>query len=450
MVSIGIVIIVSLAAPVWPSPENPRQTNAGAVPSPASAAQVALPVLKPRRTEREVMALKAAEVALGEKLISDFPGHEEAFVIVGNMYHRRGNAVEARKYRLKALQINPRRAEVYVSMGWLSLKKGALEQAIQEYRQALALNPKYLKVRANMGRALMMLGRPAEAIVALKEEVKLSPESSFAYFLLGQAYGQLKDHELARKNYEAALKIQPNHTNAIYGLVTVCGQLGDSEKAREYSDIFKKLKAEERKHLKESKIEYDDYVMTQKNVATTCINSAKMYRNKGDLSQAETLLKQAIGLAPHNVMGYLGLASLYQASNQPAKALQIFTKISEIQPQAAINYLMIGMLSAQTKRWEEAEAAFQTYIRLAPRTPIGYRQLARLYLTRRAKLSLAKQLAGKALSLEASAANYFVLGWACDSVGDVVNALPAAQRAVELDPSNPQYLRLLDVIQQRK
>ena len=450
MVPVGIVIIMSLAVPVWSFPQNSRQTSAGAAPASASSAHVTLPVFKPLRTEQEVMALKAAEVALGEKLLNDFPGDEEAFEIVGNMYHRRGNAVEARKYRLQALQINPKRAEIYISMGWLSLKKGALGQAIQEYQQALALNPKALGVRTNMGRALMMSGRPGEAIVALKEEARLSPQSSSAYFLLGQAYGQLKVYELARQNYEAALKIQPNHTNAVYGLVTVCGLLGDSEKAQAYSEIFKKLKAEERTHLKESKIEYDDFVSTQKNVATTFINGAKMYRSKGHLSQAEALLKQAIGLAPDNVMGYLGLASLYQAGKQPAKALQIFSKISELQPEAAINYLMIGMLSAQTKQWTEAEAAFQKYIQLAPKTSVGYRQLAQLYLTKREKLPLAKQLAGKALSLEASAANFFVFGWACDSVGDTANALPAAQRAVELAPNSAQYRRLLDVVQQRK
>ena len=115
-------------------------------------------------------------------------------------------------------------------------------------------------------------------------------------------------------------------------------------------------------------------------------------------------------------MGYLGLASLYQASKQPAKALQTFTKIRELQPDAAINYLMIGILSAQTKQWDAAEAAFQKYIQLAPKTSTGYRQLAQLYLTRREQLSLARQLAGKALSLETSAVNYFVFGCACDSV----------------------------------
>ena len=87
------------------------------------------------------MTLKASEVALGEKLMRDFPDHEEVFVIVGNMYHRRGDAVKATKFRLKALELNPRRADVYVSMGWLSLKSGALEQAIQAYRQALAITP---------------------------------------------------------------------------------------------------------------------------------------------------------------------------------------------------------------------------------------------------------------------------------------------------------------------
>jgi len=65
------------------------------------------------------------------------------------------------------------------------------------------------------------------------------------------------------------------------------------------------------------------------------------------------------------------------------------------------------------------------------------------------KLPQARQLAEKAVALDAIATNYFVLSWACDTNGDIANALPAIKRALELDPGNQQYLRLYKQIQQR-
>ena len=393
--------------------------------------------------------MKDAEVALAEKLLLDLPGHAEALVTVGNMYHRRGDSIQGREHQMQALQISPRRADIYASMGWASLKGGDLEQAVKDYGQALAIAPESPEIRMNLGRAMIMLGRPAEAITVLKEETRLSPRSGFTHFLLGQAHGQVQDYTSARQSYEAALQIDPGQANAVYGLATVCARLGDADKAREYSETFKRLKAEERARLRDNKTQYDDYAAVQKTVAMTWMNSAKLYRSKGALPQAETLLKQAIGLDPNNVMGYLELGALYQAAREPDKALELFKKMRDLQPNAALSYLMIGMLSAQTKLWDDAEDAFETYIRLAPNTSQGYRQLARLYLINQKQLVLAKQLAGKALALEASAANYFVWGWACDSAGDTVNALPAVERALALDPRNQEYRRLLQAIQRR-
>ena len=78
----------------------------------------------------------------------------------------------------------------------------------------------------------------------------------------------------------------------------------------------------------------------------------------------------------------------------------------------------------------------------------GYRELARLYLQTRKNTAQARQLAEKALALEASAANYFMLAWACTVGGDNTAALPAVRRALELEPENPDCQRLYRMIQQ--
>lgn len=408
---------------------------------------VQLPVIKPLSTKQEVIALKNEELELAEQLMRDFPGREESLVVMGNLCYRHGDVIKALEYWNKALEINPRQANVYKSMALLYMKKGQFNDAVEQFRKALEIEPQLPDAYVNIGHSLMMSGRPKEAIEALQKEIQISPNSGFAYFLLGQAYLQQKEYEKAKENYEAAIKINPVYTNAYYGLASVYAKLGNRDKAKEYSENFKKLKAEDRKSLKGRKIKYDDFVETRKSAAMTYINIGRAYRENGKLIIAEELLKQAAGLDPENVVCFLELATIYQISKQPSKALQMYKKVRDIQPESPVSYLVIGILSAHLKQFDEAEEAFQRLIKLAPRKSDGYRELARLYLKTGQKLPQARQLAEKALALEANAPNYFVLSWACYANGDITNALPAIKRAIELDPGNQQYPRLYKQIQ---
>ena len=120
-----------------------------------------------------------------------------------------------------------------------------------------------------------------------------------------------------------------------------------------------------------------------------------------------------------------------------------------MQPDNPTSCLMMGIISAHLNRSGEAEAAFNTLIRLAPQMSDGCREMSRLYLKTGKKTPQARQLAEKTLALEANAANYFMLAWACCAAGDNAAALPAVKRALELEPGNSDCQRLYRMIQQR-
>lgn len=411
---------------------------------------VQLPVNEPLRTEQDVAALKKEEIGLLEELRRNFPNSYEALTITGNLYDRHGDVIGAQKFWDESLKINSKQASVYKSIGWLYMKKGEFEDAITQFRKALEVDPKMPEVYSNIGHALMMSGRPKEAIIDLKKELLVSPGSDFANFLLGQAHLQLKEYQKAQQYYETVIRINPQYTNAYYGLSTTCAKLGNRDKAKEYSEKFTALKADNRKNLKGRKIEYDDFIETQKSAAITFINAGRIYRENGNRAKAEELLLRATGLDPENIVSFLELAKLYQESNQPSKTLQMYKKISEIQPDSSLPYLVIGMLSAQLKQYDESEKAFLRLIKLEPNQTDGYRELARVYLKTNKNLPQARYLAEQAVALKASAANYFILSWACYSNKDIPKALISIQQALKLDPGNKQYLLLYKHIQQRK
>ena len=100
-----------------------------------------LPVDAPLRSEQEVLALREEEITLARLLLQDFPDHEIALVIMANVFHRQGNAIESLKFRERALAVNPDQAELYTSLAWYSMKEGRFEEAVTQYGQTLALDP---------------------------------------------------------------------------------------------------------------------------------------------------------------------------------------------------------------------------------------------------------------------------------------------------------------------
>jgi len=293
----------------------------------------------------------------------------------------------------------------------------------------------------------MLSGKLDEAIVALQEELRMSPGSSNAHFTLGQIYLQQKKYPQARARYEAAIKHKPDLARAYYGLARVHSLLGNRNQAQAYSAQFRTFKASDRQRRQEAKTQHDDFAVAQRIAAITYTDIARMYRDQGNAKKAEDLLKQGAGLDPNNINCLFELASLYNKNGATVKALQLFKQISHIQPSYAMSHYMTGVLSTGLKQFEDAETAFKTLIRLTPNASDGYRELAGLYLKTGKKLPQARQLAQKALSLQPSAINYYILGWACSLDGDKAAALTATQRALTMEPGNRNFQRLYESIQ---
>jgi len=448
---VGVIVCADITGLFWVRPLSGSSKKLQKIDTPMNSMELPAPpqvssVLTP---EQRVAVLKKEELELAERLMSDFPNNVDAIVLMGNVWERHGDAIEALKFWRRVLELDPKRSDVYKSIGWFAMQKGQFEEAIAYWRKALEVDPQIPNVHNNIALALMGLGRQKEAIKELEKDVQISPHSSFSYFMLGQGFLQEKEYEKAKKHYEKAIMLQPSYTNAYYGLFTVCTRLKQRDKAQEYLAIFRKLKTEDMKILKDRNDAVDDLVNMQKGASETYMHAGKMYQDSGDLKRAEELLKRATTLSPKNMVCFMKLASLYQMTNQISNALQMHKKISQIEPENPTCYLNIGLFSTQLKRFADAEEAFRKAIALAPNSSTGYRELAQLYLKSERKFPQARELAKKAVALEAIAVNYFVLCWASDKNGDTANALKAIEQAIQLEPDNLRYKQIYKSIKNR-
>ncbi len=399
--------------------------------------------------EQKVAILKKEELELAERLIQDFPNNINPIMLMGSLWQRHGDATKALEYFNKVLEQDPKRPDVYKSIGWFFMHKEQYEQAIGYWQKAIEIDPNIPGVHNNIALALMGQNKQSQAIGELEKDIQISPRSSTSYFLLGQLYLRQKEYEKAGINYEKAIEIKPNYPNAYYGLFTLSARLKQQTKVNEYMAIFKKLKAEDMRILKDRNELVDDLIDMRKGAVETYLLAGQMYQAEGNFQKGEELLMKAATLSPKNILCLGKLASLYITSNRITDAVPLYRRISEIEPKNPLCYLNIGILSIRLKQLDKAEAAFLKVIEVAPGFSSGYCELAQLYLKTGRAFPEARELAEKAVALEPSAFNYFVLSWACDMNGDSENALKAIVRAIQLEPANLKYRNVYEHIKSK-
>lgn len=401
--------------------------------------------VQPKLTpQQETAVLKQEETELVQMVLKDFPDTEGALELAGNFHSRHGRRAEAADFWQRCLDKDPRRVSVYRSLATVAIDSSEFEEAIVHLRKVIVIHPEAPGIHEKTAHALVELGRFGEAIEELEKEIRISPQSPVAHFLLGEAYLKQKDHKKAQSHYEKALELSPGYANACYGLARTFSKLKQPAKAKEYYAKFAELRAEENQSVYKDRetIALADLASTRASTALALLNAEQLYRVRNDFARCEALLKRAAELDPENPKCFEKLGSLYNMTGRLPEALRQLERMSQIDPSNLYCYLNIGKISTKLKQYQRAERAYLNAISAAPNQSLGYQGLARLYLTTRDELARARQLAEKAVAMEQSAENFFILSWAFDVNGDRDQAAKAIKQALGLEPNNAKYRQI--------
>jgi tetratricopeptide (TPR) repeat protein len=206
---------------------------------------------------------------------------------------------------------------------------------------------------SQLGQKLYLEKKYPEATNTLKKAVKTNPNDGDAWYYLGLSWLKLNDLKNATKAFESAVKVQPNSAH--------------TRSALAYSLLL-------RNKLKDALKEAERAIALDGNNAEA-----------------------------HFVLGvnYLHLGAREKALNEAEKAIELTQSFAEaylLKSQSLVQF-SIGALvqpaeppEERANRYQEAAAALETYLRLAPNspeTPMWNEQLAslRFYLTIRDKTS---------------------------------------------------------------
>jgi tetratricopeptide (TPR) repeat protein len=304
-------------------------------------------------------------------------------------------------------------------------------------------------VQAGLAEALVNLGRTEQAVAALERNLADDLRALPSYVLLGQAYLHRGEYEKAKENFEHVIQRAPTYSHAYYGLVRACSRLGEQQKCAEYLEKFKTLKKAEAdtRKAKLGILRNEDEAIQE--LASVHRLAAGVYEQQGELLEAENHLRRAATVNPADTLSREALVRLYRQQNRLPDALVQIEQLRRIEPNSFDYARGAATLYARLGRFDAAEETFQQVLRQWPEESWGYLGLCQLYLQGSRKIPEAVKLAEKAAQLDPAASTYFLLSAARERNGDLTGALSAIERARELDPGNPQYLRAERMIREK-
>lgn len=100
-------------------------------------------------------------------------------------------------------------------LGNIYLRKGDIVQAIECFQNALQLAPEYTQIRCNLAYAYFLDDRTAEALTLLRPLTLSNPELSLAHLLLGNLLIKQGNTEGALQSFEKALRADPHCVEAM-------------------------------------------------------------------------------------------------------------------------------------------------------------------------------------------------------------------------------------------
>ena len=395
-------------------------------------------------------ALRKEAFALVHGLISEFQGSADAIGLLGTLHNQYGNTAEAVKWWRRCLEKDPKRADVYHGLATIALRKDDYQGAADLWRRAQAINPDLPGMHGQYAEALLAIGELDEALIVLMRGIRLSPGAAKNHLLLGRTHLQRKDYRQAVSAYTRAAQLQPHESRAYYGLFRACDKLGQKDKAEAYLAQFRKLRSGEDKALIKSKRATDKPLDSARILAQTLAGAGRVYLGYRQFAKTEQCWRRGAQIDPQNKVCRQRLVDLYRRTRRGAEALALCEQLTKIDPKNASFHLMTGVLLAELRQFDSAEASLRKGIALAPGLAGGYLPLVQVLLARNRKLPEAKALAGRLVALQPTARHYSLLSEACSRNQDIPGALAAMKRAAELAPDNEAIQKAYKSLQARR
>ena len=346
--------------------------------------------------------------------------------------------------------------------------------ASSEERQRMAKPPTdnraaleaYWRGLAELDRVSGNPGYPDGAIAGFQQAITLDPGFAFAHAALGEAYRRksvaANDRLLMDKataEISEALRIDPSQAEVRLSLASLYHATGrDGAAVDELRRVLAARPSNDDAHRvlgdilasegrpQEALDELQRAVSLRPSFWHNVDSLALFYLRSGKLDEAIAAFTRLTGLKPDDDAPYQQLGAAYQSKGDKVRARQNYEKSIALRPNPN-SLTNLGMLLYAEGRYDDAGRRFSEAIRLSPKRPTYWRNLADTYakLNRPADATAAYekavQLTEEALAVNPSdAVRLSQLGVYEAKLGRTGDAERHASAATRLNPSSPDVL----------
>jgi tetratricopeptide (TPR) repeat protein len=223
--------------------------------------------------------------------------------------------------------------EYYFIEGLKQKMMGNPDIAIQQFNRCYSIDSKSAAVLYELAKIHVIKGDFMSAQPLLNNAIVINPENKWYYLLLAQIYQNNKQYVEASKVYANLIKINPDNLDYYY---LNAMNLTSGEKYDEALKAYKQL---------EEKFGFSEQISLARQ---------QLYRSAGKNKEAYQEIERLIKFNP-TVPEYYGLmADMYKEDGNMKKALELYSKVLEIEPSNGFVQFSLATYYIQNKELDKA------------------------------------------------------------------------------------------------
>lgn len=375
--------------------------------------------------------------------------------LLGTAYLKHGRAEDSRESLTRAAELAPDSLPIRTQLALSKMSTGDTEEAIADLRGIIEEDPGYTQARVMLTLA-HLAGRDEEQALATAQAMREStPENALAHNVFGYVNEVLGNEEAARSGYADAARLDAAFHPARINLARLAMQAGDVEVARSHFqqilDVqpFQPLAMQ---GLAGIALQEDDLDEAERlwqlarehnpDAVAPRLLLARHYRAKGNMTLAESMVREAYGLAPYAPPVQAEYTKVMLQIESYEEALEAAQALTARVPDSVQGLELLAQVYNRLGDAEGLERTLERVAEIAPDAAPARVLLGRLALRRNDAEDARRIADALKADTESAALGYELEGDIAIQADDPEAAAAAYLRAYEMAPTSSNVIKL--------
>ena len=338
---------------------------------------------------------------------------------------RVGDHASAKTYVSEYIEENPDSDEAFLLLGNILVRTGQAGEAITAFRTAIEKNPENVEALNGLGVVCRQLGRTTEALAAFRAALKVDPNDAAIHYNLGNVFKQSGDAGAAEQAYRAAAQRDPELSVAWNNLGTMLQSQGRLDEA---ISVFRQGLIHDPNH---PGLHY---------------NLGVAYEQDDQQDAAIGEYRKALNSRPGWVDALNNLGVILQRRGELDEAASVFDELLKITDRSALAHNNLATIEAQLGRLESAREHYRSALRLDPSYHRAVKNLAHLLRSHSSLTGAVDELGELVQRYPDDPDLRFLFSAACIEVDRLADAETQLEEVLGMAPDNVEALRLLGAV----